>query len=150
MTPILKIKILSDTPEAFPLPAYQSKGAAGIDLYACLQAPLILEPHKPALVPTGVAISLPTEEYVALIFARSGLATRYGVSLSNGVGVVDSDYRGEIKVGLINLSDIPYTVQPGDRIAQLVVTPVCHARIHPVIELDATERGDGGFGSTGK
>ncbi len=121
-----------------------------MDLYACLPSALILEPRKPALVPTGLAIALPSEEYVALIFARSGLATRYGIGLSNGVGVVDSDYRGEIKVGLINLSDKPYTVQPGDRIAQLVITPVCHARVHPVIELDDTERGGGGFGSTGK
>ena len=149
MTPILKIKTLANAAEDFPLPAYQSDGAAGMDLHACLSGPLTLEPRTPVIIPAGIAIALPSAEYVALVFARGGLAARYGIALSNGVGVVDSDYRGEIKAGLINLTDEPYTVRPGDRIAQLVVAPVCRARILRVTELDGTERGSGGFGSAG-
>ncbi len=150
MTPVLKIKTLPDAPEDFRLPNYQSEGAAGMDLHACLSEPLTLKPRIPEIVPTGIAVALPSAEYVALVFARSGLAARHGIALSNGVGVVDSDYRGEILVGLINLTDEPYTVHPGDRIAQLVVAPVCRARILRVAELDGTERGSGGFGSTGQ
>ena len=111
-------------------------------------------------MPTGIAIALPSADYVALVFARSGLGIKQGVCLSNGVGVIDSDYRGEIAVGLVNLSDAPYTVQPGDRIAQLMVTPVVQPRVHlvPVAtaqlrlsdSLSETERGAGGFGSTGR
>ena len=101
------------------------------------------------LIPTGVAIALPSADYVALVFARSGLGIKHGIALSNGVGVIDSDYRGELRVGLTNLSDTPYTVQPGDRIAQLAVMPVVQARLSPVQDLDQTDRGAGGFGSTG-
>lgn len=101
-------------------------------------------------IPTGIAIALPGPEYVALVYARSGLGIRHGVSLSNGVGVIDSDYRGEIMVGLTNLSDVPYTIHPGDRIAQLVVTPVVLPELERVEALDETGRGTGGFGSTGQ
>ena len=101
-------------------------------------------------IPTGIAIALPGPEYVALVYARSGLGIRHGVSLSNGVGVIDSDYRGEIMVGLTNLSDAPYTIHPGDRIAQLVVAPVVLPELERVEELDETGRGTGGFGSTGQ
>jgi dUTP pyrophosphatase len=111
---------------------------------------VLLPPGGRALVPTGIAIALPSPAYVALVFARSGRAVRNGITLSNSVGVIDSDYRGEIKVGLVNLSAEPYTVSPGDRIAQLAVLPVVQAETVLVSELDETERGAGGFGSTGK
>ena len=101
-------------------------------------------------IPTGIAIALPGPEYVALVFARSGLGIKHGISLSNGVGVIDSDYRGEIMVGLTNLSEEPYTIHPGDRIAQLVVTPVVLPQLELMAKLDETDRGTGGFGSTGQ
>ena len=124
----------------FPLPKFATPGSAAMDLLACIDSPVTL----------GIAIALPSADYVALVFARSGLGIKQGVCLSNGVGVIDSDYRGEIAVGLVNLSDVSYTVQPGDRIAQLMVTPVVQPRVHLVPELDETERGVGGFGSTGR
>ena len=102
------------------------------------------------MVPTGLAMALPSADYVALLFARSGLGIRKGVCLSNGVGVIDSDYRGEIGVGLVNLSQEAYTVQPGDRIAQLMVVPVERPTVSLVEDLDDTSRGSGGFGSTGR
>ena len=152
----LKIKALSPKiGSEIPLPSYATAGSAGLDLRACIDAPLYLPgtasglPNS-VLVPTGIAIELPGPEYVALVYARSGLAVKYGVTLSNCVGVIDSDYRGEIKVGLVNLSGKAYTIQPGERIAQLVVTPVHQADIELVDELDDTVRGAGGFGSTGK
>lgn len=143
----LKIKLLS--PDV-PLPRYATPGAAAMDLTACLDAPVTIAPRALVRIPTGVAIALPGPEYVALVFARSGLGVKHGISLANGVGVIDSDYRGEIQVGLTNLSDTPYTIQPGDRIAQLAVMPVVQANVIPVDELDETSRGTGGFGSTGK
>ena len=121
-----------------------------MDLYACLDLDVVLKPGERALIPTGIAIALPDSSYVAYIYARSGLAIKNGITLSNCVGVVDSDYRGEIKVGLVNLSDKDYTVTSGDRIAQMVIAPVIIPEISEVVELDETERGAGGFGSTGK
>ena len=121
-----------------------------MDLHACLEEPLTIRPQQLVSVPTGLAIALPSADYAAMIFARSGLATKHGIGLSNGVGVVDSDYRGELKVGLVNQSSEPYTIQPGDRIAQLVVMPVVRAELKLVQELGQTERGQGGFGSTGR
>lgn len=147
----LKIKAVSPKiGNEIPAPFYASAGAAAMDLCACIDAPVELAPRALAVIPTGVAIGLPSADYVALVFARSGLGIKHGVSLSNGVGVIDSDYRGEIKVGLTNLSDAPYTIHPGDRIAQLAVTPVVQAQIKMVTELDKTDRGAGGLGSTGK
>ena len=147
----LKVKALSPKiGHEIPAPFYASAGAAAMDLHACLDAPLAIPAGQRRSVPTGIAIALPSADYVALVFARSGLGIKQGVCLSNGVGVIDSDYRGEIAVGLVNLSDAPYTVQPGDRIAQLMVTPVVQPRVHLVPELDETERGVGGFGSTGR
>lgn len=143
----LKIKLLS--PNAV-LPRYATAGAAAMDLIACIDEPVTLFPRQLATLPTGIAIALPSAEYVALVFARSGLGVKHGISLSNGVGVIDSDYRGEIKVGLTNLSDEPYTIQPGDRVAQLAILPVTQATVVQVSELDETGRGAGGFGSTGK
>ena len=147
----LKIKVVSPKiGREIPLPRYQTAGAAAMDLCACVDEAVTLNAGERRLVPTGIAIALPSADYVALVFARSGLGIKQGVCLSNGVGVIDSDYRGEIAVGLVNLSDAPYTVQPGDRIAQLMVTPVVQPRVHLVPELDETERGAGGFGSTGR
>lgn len=147
----IKIQKLSDrVGTAFPEPFFATAGAAAMDLHACLGEPVLLEPGKRALIPTGIAMELPSPDYAALVFARSGLSIRNGICLSNGVGVIDSDYRGEIRVGLINLSDTPYAIRPGDRIAQLMVTPVCRPEIELAEALTGTDRGTGGFGSTGR
>ena len=147
----LKIKaVRPQIGDSIPFPFYASAGAAAMDLHACIDAPVTLAPGARAGLPTGIAIALPSADYVALVFARSGLGVKHGVTLSNGVGVIDSDYRGEISVGLVNLSDGPYTIAPGDRIAQLAVMPVVQARLERVEELDETQRGASGFGSTGK
>ena len=143
----LKLKLLS--PKAV-MPAYATAGSAGLDLTACLDAPLTVAPGQRVKVPTGLAIALPSAGYVALVFARSGLATKHGLCLSNGVGVIDSDYRGEVVVGLVNLDSEAYTIEPGERVAQLAVLPVTQAALTPVDALDDTARGAGGFGSTGK
>ena len=132
------------------LPAYQTPGAAAMDLAAVLDAPVTIAPRQLTSIPTGLAIALPDAGWAALVFARSGLGIKHGVALSNGVGVIDSDYRGEIRVGLTNLSDVPYTIRPGDRIAQLMVVPVGRAVVCRTEQLPQTERGEGGFGSTGK
>ena len=147
----LKIKAVSDKiGKDIPYPFYATAGAAAMDLCACVDAPVEIPPRALVSIPTGIAIALPSAEYVALVFARSGLGIKHGIALSNGVGVIDSDYRGEIMVGLTNLSDVPYTIHPGDRVAQLVVTPVVRAELELAEDLDETERGAGGFGSTGK
>lgn len=147
----LKIKPVSPKlGKEIPMPFYASAGAAAMDLCACVDEAVTVLPRGLAAVPTGIAIGLPSAEYVALVFARSGLGIKHGIALANGVGVIDSDYRGEIKVGLTNLSDTPYTIQPGDRIAQLAVMPVVQANLQVVDELDDTARGTGGLGSTGK
>jgi dUTP pyrophosphatase len=144
---VLKIKKLS---ENAVIPKAATGGSAGMDLYACLDSDITLVPGQRALIPTGIAIALESNAYVAYIYARSGLAIKSGITLSNCVGVVDSDYRGEVKVGLINLSDSEYTVKNGDRIAQMVIAPVIMADVQEVSELDETERAAGGFGSTGR
>ena len=147
----LKIKALSPKiGTEIPLPKFATAGAACMDLCACIDAPVTLEAGARALIPTGIAIALPSADYVALVFARSGLSIKQGVCLSNGVGVIDSDYRGEIGVGLVNLGQSAYTVRPGDRIAQLMVTPVVQPTVVQVSALDDTDRGAGGFGSTGR
>ena len=132
------------------LPKRATPGAAGMDLYACIEQPVTLCPQELVTIPTGIAMALPPSGFGAFLFARSGLGVKHGICLSNGVGVIDSDYRGEIRVGLTNLSDTPYTVSPGDRIAQLAVMPVVQAQLEVCGSLDETERGQGGFGSTGK
>ena len=147
----LKLKAVSPkVGREIPFPTRATEGSAGLDLRACLEGPVTLSPRQLVTIPTGVAMALPGQEYVGLIFARSGLGVKHGISLSNGVGVIDSDYRGELMVGLTNLSDTPYTIQPGDRIAQLVVMPVALPPVEIVTELDGTGRGTGGFGSTGQ
>ena len=146
----LKIKAVSPLMgEKFPLPAYATAGAAAMDLCACMEEPVTLAPGGRQGIPTGIAIALPGPEYVALVCSRSGMGTRHGITLSNSVGVIDSDYRGEVMVGLQNSGDTDYTIQPGDRIAQLMVIPVVQAQVRLVDELDETRRGSGGFGSTG-
>ena len=130
------------------LPRYATPGAAGMDLCACLSERVTLAPGERALIPTGLAVSIP-RGYVGLVFARSGLAVKQGVALSNGVGVIDWDYRGEVKVGLVNLGRETFTVEHGARIAQMVVLPVEQMTLREVAELDDTDRGAGGFGSTG-
>ena len=147
----LKIKPLSPkVGKEIPFPAYATAGSAGMDLRACIDEPMTIRPMERVKVPTGFAIALPGPQWVAFIFARSGLGIKYGITLPNCVGVIDSDYRGEIIVALTNLSDTDYTIQPGDRVAQLVIMPVTQADISVVDELDETERGAGGFGSTGR
>ncbi len=130
------------------LPAYQSEHAAGMDLAAAIEAPLLLEPGQIALVPCGFSMAIPPG-FEAQVRPRSGLASRYGISLPNTPGTIDSDYRGEVKVPLINLSREAFRVEPGMRIAQMVIARVERAQIHVVEVLDDTDRGHGGFGSTG-
>lgn len=133
-----------------PAPAYATEGAAGMDLTACIDEDILIKKGETVLIPTGVAIALPDNSSVAYIYARSGLAIKHGIMLANGVGVVDSDYRGEVKVGLINLSNEDYVIKCGDRIAQMVFAPVLIAETEVCDELPETKRGEGGFGSTGR
>lgn len=144
---VLKIKKVKENAK---IPERATSGSAGVDLCACIDEPITLGGGETAIVPTGIAIALPSAEYGAFVFPRSGIAVKHGIGLLNSVGVIDSDYRGEIMVGLINQIDKPYTVQPNERIAQLVVMPVVPMPIEEVEQLDGTVRGDGGFGSTGK
>lgn len=137
-----------DEQVALPLPAYESVGAAGMDIRAHLDEPVTIEPGRTALIPTGFAIALP-EGYEAQIRPRSGLALRNAISLPNSPGTIDSDYRGEVKVILINHSTESFTIEEGMRIAQMVISPVCRAIIEEIPQLPETRRGAGGFGSTG-
>lgn len=147
----LNVKALSPKiGREIPAPFYASPGAAAMDLHACLDEAVVIPAGGRKVIPTGLAIALPSADYVALVFARSGLGIKHGIAPANCVGVIDSDYRGEVMVGLQNSSDADYTIQPGDRIAQLMITPVIQATVEMVEELDDTQRGAGGFGSTGK
>ena len=132
------------------LPAYATAGSAGLDLRACLDAPLTLAPNTTQLIPTGVAIYLSDPNYAALILPRSGLGHKHGLVLGNLVGLIDSDYQGQLMVSAWNRSDVAYTVQPMDRIAQLVIVPVVQAQFNVVESFAATERAGQGYGSTGK
>ena len=146
----LKIKALSPKIGTdIPLPYYATPGSAAMDLHACLVGAVTIPAGERRVIPTGLAIALPSADYVALVFARSGLGIKHGVAPANCVGVIDSDYRGEILVGLQNSGGSDFTIQPGDRIAQLMVVPVVQPRLRLVDELDETGRGAGGFGSTG-
>ena len=137
--------------EGLALPAYQSVDAAGLDLVAAVpeNAPLVLAPGKHAMVPTGLTIALPSG-YEAQVRPRSGLAAKHGVTVLNSPGTIDADYRGEISVILINHSEAPFTVRRGERIAQMVIAPVVRAELVVATALSATDRGGGGFGSTGR
>ena len=132
------------------LPAYATSGSAGLDLRACLDAPVTLGANAWQLVPTGIAIYLHNPGYDALILPRSGLGHKHGIVLGNLVGLIDSDYQGQLMVSAWNRSDVPFTIEPMERIAQLVIVPVMQAKFNVVDEFVATERGEGGYGSTGK
>ena len=143
----MKIKKLRENAK---VPQRATGGSAGLDLCACIDAPITLNGGETALIPTGVAIALPSAEYGAFVFPRSGIAIKHGIGLLNSVGVIDSDYRGEIMVGVINQVKESYTIEPGERIAQMVIMPVSTMPVVEVDELDETSRGAGGFGSTGR
>jgi dUTP pyrophosphatase len=132
------------------LPNYATPGSAGLDLRACLDAPLTLGANAWQLVPTGIAIHLHDAGYAALILPRSGLGHKHGIVLGNLVGLIDSDYQGQLMVSAWNRSDVPFTIAPMERIAQLVVVPVLQAEFNVVTEFPASARGEGGYGSTGK
>ena len=144
---VLKVKKLRKNAR---IPFRATVGSAGMDLYACIDEAVVIPPHEIRLIPTGLAIELESPAYVAYIYARSGLAIKHGVAPANCVGVVDSDYRGEVCVGLVNQTEEPFTIEPDERIAQLVIAPVILPEIQVVDELGGTERGAGGFGSTGQ
>lgn len=130
------------------LPEYKTEGSSGMDLYAAIEKPVTLKPLERTLIPTGIKIEIPIE-YEAQIRARSGLSVKHGITLINAVGTVDADYRGEVCVGLVNLSNEEYTINPDDRIAQMVIARVEKAKIEVTTELAESTRGEGGFGSTG-
>ena len=146
----LDVKIL-DARLREAMPAYATPGSAGLDLRACLDAPLTLQANAWQLVPTGMAIHLNDPAYAALILPRSGLGHKHGIVLGNLVGLIDSDYQGQLMVSAWNRSDVAFTIEPMERIAQLVIVPVVQAQFHIVDEFAAaSERGEGGYGSTGK
>ena len=145
----IDVKIL-DPRLADQLPAYATPGSAGLDLRACLDAPLMLAPNSWQLVPTGMAIYLADPAYAALILPRSGLGHKHGIVLGNLVGLIDSDYQGQLMVSAWNRSTVAFTIEPMERIAQLVIVPVVQAQFHIVQEFPPSERGQGGYGSTGK
>ncbi len=132
------------------LPTYATPGSAGLDLRACLDAPLTLKPNAWQLVPTGMAVYLQDAGYAALILPRSGLGHKHGIVLGNLVGLIDSDYQGQLMVSAWNRSDVAFTIEPMERIAQLVIVPVMQAEFNVVDSFTASERGEGGYGSTGK
>ena len=134
----------------FPLPAYATGGSAGLDLRACLDLPLVLAPGKAELIPTGIAIHLADPALAAVILPRSGLGHRHGVVLGNLVGLIDSDYQGQLMVSCWNRAAEPFTIRPGERIAQLVVVPVVQVELEVVADFAASARGAGGFGHSGQ
>lgn len=151
-TPV-KIKFKKLNPklgETLPAPQYATAGAAGIDLVASLAEPLVVEPQTTVMIPTGLAVDIPSPNIVGLLFARSGLSLKHGLVLANAVGVIDSDYKGEVMCAIQNNGDKNYQVQPGDRIAQLVFLPVIQVTMEYVDELTPSQRGEAGFGSTGR
>ncbi len=147
---LVDLKVL-DPRMAEQLPAYATAGSAGLDLRACLDAPVILAPNAWQLIPTGLAIHLADPGYAAMLLPRSGLGHKHGIVLGNLVGLIDSDYQGQLMVSAWNRSDVPFTIEPMERIAQMVIVPVVQAQFRVVDEFAAsTERGAGGYGSTGR
>ncbi|HQD76990.1 MAG TPA: dUTP diphosphatase [Bacillota bacterium] len=150
-TMVIRVKKYSESiGKNINIPEYATAGSAGLDLPACLEEPLILPPGARAKIPTGIAIELPHRHVAGLILPRSGLATNHGITLANAVGLIDSDYKGEIFIAVVNQSEREYTIKPGERIAQLVFIPVYHVSLEIVEELGKSSRGTGGFGSTGR
>ncbi len=143
------LRLDPDADQDLPLPRYQTPGSAGCDLLAAIIDPITIAPMQRVAVPTGLAMAVPFG-YEAQVRPRSGNAIRHGLTMINSPGTIDSDYRGEVKVLLVNFGSRPYTIHRGDRIAQLVITPIVQVHIVSVDDLDATERGSGGFGSTGR
>ena len=131
------------------LPVYSTKGSAGADLCACLEEPVTIQPGETKMLPLGLAIEIP-EGYVGLVHARSGLATKRGIAPANKVGVIDSDFRGEMMASLHNHGSVPQTIEPGERVLQMLIMPVVQAAFEEADELSGTERGEGGWGSTGR
>ena len=147
----IQLKILdSRLGNSIPMPTYASDGSAGLDLRACLDVPLMLQPKQTELINTGLAMHIADPTLAATILPRSGLGHKHGVVLGNLVGLIDSDYQGPLMVSCWNRSDTAYTIEPGDKIAQLVIVPVLKASFQVVDEFVLTERGEGGFGSSGK
>lgn len=142
----LKVKIINKSGN--PLPAYETPSSAGMDVRACIESPITVEPMQRVLVPTGLRVQLP-QGYEMQIRPRSGMALKHGITLANSPGTVDADYRGEIGVIVINLSDKPFVINDGDRICQMVITTYSHVEWEQVDRIDETVRGDGGFGHTG-
>lgn len=137
--------------ETIPLPEYATSGAAAMDLRACIGEPLTVQPGETVLVPSGIAISIHDPGLVALLVPRSGLGIKHGIILANTIGVIDSDYQGEIGIGIHNRGHAPYTIEPGERICQMMFTPVTQAYLHVVAEFSQeSQRGAGGFGHTGR
>lgn len=132
------------------IPQRATEGSAGYDLFACIDGRVVIEPNQIVKIPVGIALDMDTNDICVMIYARSGLASKFGITLANSVGVVDSDYRGEIIVPLINLGKEPYTVEPLQRIAQMVITPIILPELSESDNLSDTERGINGFGSTGE
>ena len=146
----LLIKPVSDKiGTEIPLPYYATDGAAALDLHACVEEDVIIEPHQRVMIPTGIAAAIP-EGHVGIMAVRSSMGAKNGINLANGIGVIDSDYRGELRVTLYNTTGTPYTVKCRDRIAQLMIVPVAHPTLKVVDELPESDRGTGGFGSTGR
>ncbi|WP_372741412.1 dUTP diphosphatase [Neptunomonas sp.] len=147
----IQVKILDERiGQAFPLPSYATPGSAGLDLRACLNEALSLSPGQTELIPTGMAIHIEDPSLCAMILPRSGLGHKHGIVLGNLVGLIDSDYQGQLFVSCWNRGDTTFTVEPGERIAQLVLVPVVQADFEIVDTFTDTERGDGGFGSSGR
>ncbi len=146
---IIELKLL-DARMADCLPAYATPGSAGLDLRACLDAPLVLQPGGAALIPTGLSIHIGDPALAAMLLPRSGLGHKHGIVLGNLVGLIDSDYQGPLMVSCWNRGTEPFTVQPLERIAQMVIVPVVQASFRRVEEFETSQRGAGGFGSTGK
>ena len=151
MPQVIQLKILdSRIGESIPLPAYTTDGSAGLDLRVCINDPLQIAPHETILLPTGLSIYIADPKLAAVILPRSGLGHKHGIVLGNLVGLIDSDYQGELKISCWNRSTEPFTVNPGERIAQLVFLPIVQAAFEVVDEFVQTERGEGGFGSSGR
>ncbi len=145
----IDLKILDERVRA-QLPHYATPGSAGLDLRACLDAAIVLNPGETQLIPTGLAMHLADPGYAAMILPRSGLGHKHGVVLGNLVGLIDSDYHGQLMVSMWNRGNTPFTVEPFERIAQMIIVPVVHASFNVVDEFPESDRGAGGFGSTGK
>jgi len=147
----IEVKILDKRiGDDFPMPNYATPGSAGLDLRACLNEAMHIAPGKTELIPSGMAIHIADKNYAAMVLPRSGLGHKHGIVLGNLVGLIDSDYQGEVMISCWNRGLNDFTIEPGERIAQLVVVPVIQANFHVVTEFDASQRGDGGFGHSGR